>query len=37
VLVPRIGLLFQNGFTVLKVAIILILIGAGAWCAPGSD
>jgi len=37
ILVPRAGLLFQNGFTVLKVAIILVLIGAGACCVPAGD
>ena len=37
VLLPRIGLLFQDGFTVLKVAIILVLIGAGALAAPTGD
>lgn len=36
-LAPRIGLRFQNGFTVLKVMIILALIGAGGCCAPAGD
>jgi APA family basic amino acid/polyamine antiporter len=37
ILVPRAGLAFQNGFTVLKVVIILAMVAAGALLPPGGD
>jgi APA family basic amino acid/polyamine antiporter len=37
ILLPRLGLIFQDGFTALKVVILVVLIAAGALAIPGGD